>query len=167
MAGAGAGGLPAEPPSLARPGGAGVAPHCRALAATAIWAGRGGSTETRGLQSRNKDLETRPSSLHRLQPFEFQLQELGFFSKCARKGGNGFASRKDGAAVAARARAMANYRANAPTTPCLRSQIPLPDRGGSKNGPRLPSAGPRWGGVKGAGSRGAAVPALRPLVGGR
>lgn len=43
------------------------------------------------------------------------------------------------------ARAMANYHANAPTNPCLRSQIPLPSHGDSKNGPLLPSPWPHVG----------------------
>lgn len=113
-----------------------------------------------------------PSPLHQLQLLESQLlEESGFFPEECKEGGTGSVLKRTRRAVITWARAMANYCANAPTNPCLRSQIPLPNRGGSENGPLFPSAGPTRGGVGGArgagrGSSGFAPPRGRPMIAG-
>lgn len=160
VARAGAGGRAAEPLSPVRLGCAGVAPHCQALAVTAIRARRGNLWRLTDYRVERTTWKCVPPPSISSSSWNPSSSRASF--RRAQGRGKGFRSKNDEAAVITCARAMANYRANAPTNPCLRSRIPLPSHGDSKNGPLLPSAGPTWGGVRGAGVTGRGSPSFAP-----
>lgn len=161
MARAGARGRPAAPLGPARPRSAGVAPH-RPAPEAAIRAGRGGLWRLSDYGVARTTWKCVPPPSISSSASNSSCSRTWASLRSVQGSGDGFSSRKGEAAAITCARATANYRANARAAPGLRSLSPLPDHGASKNGPRLPSAGPRWGGVGGAGVAGCGSPSLAP-----